>query len=241
MSEPAPPRDAASILLLRDAPAGLEVLVVRRHESSRDFAGASVFPGGNVDPADEDDTSPWIARPFDAEVARRRLGEALDDARLRALHVAACRELHEEAGVRIATDRLRPFARWITPVHQPRRWDTRFFLAAAPADQIAAADGGETREAIWLRPEAAIAAYRAGEHVLAPPTFRLLEELAPFSSAIAALEAATPPRPVLPHLLRKTPELTLVYPGDRDYPGERAGGGLNRIVSRDGRWFSIRE
>jgi 8-oxo-dGTP pyrophosphatase MutT (NUDIX family) len=240
---PSVPRDAASVLLLRDGVTGLEVLMVRRHESSRDFAGASVFPGGLVEVEDADPRGSWIGDAFDAEAARRDLGEELDEERVRAIHACACRELHEEACVRITADRLVPIARWITPAHQPRRWDTRFFLAADPDAQEAAADGAETCEAVWLTAEGALAAYRAGAHLLAPPTFRLLEELARFPTAeraFAETRASGPPRPILPVPLADADELTLVYPGDREYPGESAVG-RNRIVMRDRRWLSIRE
>src|SRR5438094_239270 len=83
---------------------------------------------------------------------------------------------HERERALLALDRLLPFARWITPEVAPRRWDARFFLAEAPAGQSAQCDGTETCEALWMAPGAALDAYRAGEHLLAPPTFRVLEE-----------------------------------------------------------------
>ena len=240
---PEAPRDAASVLLLRDGSAGLEVLMVRRVESSRDFAGASVFPGGLVEIEDSDPAGAWLGAPFDVATARLALGEELADETIRSLYACACRELHEEACVRITADRLIPVARWITPEFQKRRWDTRFFLAVDPDAQDVAADGNETCEAIWLSPAAALAAYREGLHVLAPPTFRLLEGLLPFSTADDAVAGARrfgPPQAILPVPLANADEVTLVYPGDRDYPGESATG-RNRIVMRDRRWLSIRE
>ncbi|MEA2626554.1 MAG: hypothetical protein QOD06_2599, partial [Candidatus Binatota bacterium] len=206
---PATPRPAASVVALRDSADGPEVLLVRRHERSRDFAGASVYPGGLVDAADaEPELSPAGSGLVLAD-ARTALGEDLADGDVRALWVASCRELFEEAGILLARDadgapvrpqvvealgseRVRlqdgsrrlgdllgetglvlaldglvPFARWITPEAQPRRWDTRFFLVAAPASQRELADGTETSLALWSRPADALAAYRAGEHVLA--------------------------------------------------------------------------
>jgi hypothetical protein len=142
----------------------------------------------------------------------------------------------------LALDALLPIARWITPEFQPRRWDARFFLAEAPPGQTALCDGTETCEAVWLRPDAALAAYQAGEHLLAPPTFRVLEELRAYATvaeAFTALRRAGPPRPILPVRLAETETLTMVYPGDRDYPGG-SDGGLNRLVLRDGRWKSER-
>jgi 8-oxo-dGTP pyrophosphatase MutT (NUDIX family) len=274
----AEPIPAATVVVLRDAPSGPEVLMVRRHERAGDFAGASVFPGGIVDPSDADPGLAPGASGFSAERAKAALGEALEETAARALYVAACRELFEEAGLLLAhrvdgrafrrlcqlrpalqagTERLRPalaregcvlalarltpFARWITPEFQKRRWDTRFFACEAPEDQTAECDGTETSEAVWLRPASALDAYRAGEHQLAPPTFRVLEELCAFATAAgacAALASAGPPRPILPVPLRGAPTVTMVYPGDRDYPG--GGSGLNRLVLDAGRWKTQR-
>lgn len=282
-STPAEPIAAATVVLLRDSPEGLEVLMVRRHERAGDFAGASVFPGGLVDPQDSDPDLAPAAAGFLPERALAALGEELLPASARALHVAACRELFEEANVLLARrvdggpideialarsgrfrgdlqagtetlksvlerehavlalDALVPFARWITPEFQPRRWDARFFLAEAPRGQTAICDGTETCEAVWLRPGAALAAYRRGEYVLAPPTFRVLEDLAEHAAVaetVAAAREAGPPTPILPVRLSGA-ALTMVYPGDRDYPG-RSDRGLNRLVLRDGRWESER-
>ena len=271
---------AATVVVMRDSPGGPEVLMVRRHERAGDFAGASVFPGGIVEPSDADPALvPAKSAAFAVERALADLGERLSEPDARALYVAACRELFEEAGLllaealddaalrrlcairielqsgaeslkehlaregcALALDRLLPFARWITPEFQKRRWDTRFFAAVAPAGQRAQCDGTETSEAVWLRPCDALQAYRAGEHVLAPPTFRVLEDMAAFSSvgdALSALRAAGPPQPILPVPLRDAPTLTMVYPGDRDYPGG-GGRGVNRLALVDGRWKSER-
>jgi len=255
------------------------VLMVRRHERSGDFAGASVFPGGLVEAADADPVLAPAESGFSADRARAELGEALPEAEARSLYVAACRELFEEAGLLLAhrideaphrrlcqlrsalqadaaiwstslaregcvlaLDRLAPFARWITPEFQPRRWDTRFFVAQAPPGQNAQCDGTETSEAVWLRPADALDAYRGGAHMLAPPTFRVLEEICAFASAAearSALRAAGPPKAILPVALRGAPVLTMVYPGDREYPGG-AEQGLNRLLLVDGRWKSER-
>jgi 8-oxo-dGTP pyrophosphatase MutT (NUDIX family) len=270
---------AATIVVIRESPGGPEVLMVRRHERSGDFAGASVFPGGVVEAGDRDPDLVPADAGFVLTRALAELGEALCEADARALFVAACRELFEEAGLLFATslddtafrrlcgmraalqagaeslkdqlaregcvlalDRLLPFARWITPEFQKRRWDTRFFVAEAPSGQDALCDGTETSEAVWLRPVEALEAYRSGKHLLAPPTFRVLEEMAPFrtvAAAVSALRAAGPPRPILPVPLRDAPVLTMVYPGDRDYPGSMARG-LNRLALVDGFWKSER-
>jgi 8-oxo-dGTP pyrophosphatase MutT (NUDIX family) len=271
-------------VLLRDGVAGLEVLLlVRGARGSDPFSGASVFPGGVVDPADEDERLVPSASRFDPERATRELGEKLPSALRRSLYVAACRELLEEAaillarasdghpppadivssldaerrllqagdrifhalldrtGLVLALDQLLPFAHWITPEGQRKRWDTRFFLAIAPEGQKAASDGTETTKAAWLSPRAALEAYRGGSILLAPPTFRVLEELDGYRDVEHAFEATRakgPPTAILPVPLADAPVPTLLYPGDRQYPGQAAGEGLNRLVLEDGKWKS---
>jgi 8-oxo-dGTP pyrophosphatase MutT (NUDIX family) len=284
---PATPVPSSTVVLLRDGASGVEVLLlVRRPHGSDPFSGASVFPGGVVDPADE---AAELAPPrsgFDAERARRELGESVSAALLRSLYVAACRELFEEAGILLARDAvgrpveartvasldaerrhlqagntgfaeilareqltlgldtLLPFAHWITPEQQRKRWDTRFFLAVAPPGQEALSDGTETSEAAWLTPPGALEAYHRGAILLAPPTYRVLEEVSTFPDTATALEgvrAGGPPVAILPVPVAASPAPTLLYPGDRDYPGDGRGEGWNRLVMEDGRWRSVRE
>lgn len=272
---PATPLAAATVVVLRDSPEGPEVLLVRRHERSGEFAGASVFPGGLVERGDADPALASLDSGFDPAVAVAELGESIPSAEAAALYVGACRELFEEAGlllardaqpattsdlsrwrrdlvearsdlgrmlrdlgITLALDALLPFARWITPEQQRRRWDARFFLAVAPRGQQAECDGAETSEVLWLRPADALAAYRAGEHVLAPPTFCVLDDLSAFPSVASAFEGlrrAGPPRPILPVPIPGSGTITMVYPGDRDYPGG-GGNGWNRLTLDQGRW-----
>jgi len=175
-------------------------------------------------------------------LARRPTAGALQDRIALQAGEVSFRALLERDRAVLALDRLLPFVRWITPEIAPRRWDARFFLAEAPAGQQAQCDGTETCEAVWMRPDGALDAYRAGEHLLAPPTFRVLEELRELPSvaaAFAALRAAAPREPILPVPLKDAPVLTMVYPGDRDYPTGNSRG-LNRIVLHEGRWRSER-
>ncbi len=282
---PEPTIPAATVVVVRDGLAGLELLMVKRHERSRDLPGLSVFPGGLVEPADAEPSLASAATGYSHERASAALGEALERAAARSLYVAACRELFEEAGLllarhddggrlgtellaraaeirlavqsgsetladflgreraHLALDALVPLARWITPEFQMRRWDARFFLTRAPDEQRALHDGTEIAETLWIRPADALADYRAGGTTLAPPTFCVLEGMAPFESAGTALEAtraAGPPRPILPVPLAGAPDLTMLYPGDHQYPGER-GDGRNRLILDGGRWRSERQ
>jgi 8-oxo-dGTP pyrophosphatase MutT (NUDIX family) len=89
----------------------------------------------------------------------------------------------------LATDQLAYVSHWITPIDQPRRYNTRFFVARAPANQEALHDGHETIESEWLRPEIALERFEAGTLNLISPTVRNLESIAGFSSTQELLEA----------------------------------------------------
>jgi 8-oxo-dGTP pyrophosphatase MutT (NUDIX family) len=121
---------------------------------------------------------------------------------------------------------LVPFAHWITPSAEPRRFSAQFFVAELPAGQTATHDSTETTEHVWLTPQAAIAAREKGELALPPPTLRTLVELADYAD-VAALLAAVRARgahpTVLPKLVERDGGVVLVLPWDADYastPGE---------------------
>jgi 8-oxo-dGTP pyrophosphatase MutT (NUDIX family) len=166
--EPAAPRPAATVILLRrggkHAERGLEILLVQRNPEARFMPGVWVFPGGAVDADDGD-------------------GEA-------AHRAAAVRELSEEAGIEIPAVELVAYSRWITPKVVPIRFDTRFYLALAPAHSPPEPDGSETVDAGWFEPQDALERHRAGELPLVFPTIKHLESLVGFANAEEALEAA---------------------------------------------------
>jgi 8-oxo-dGTP pyrophosphatase MutT (NUDIX family) len=97
----------------------------------------------------------------------------------------------------LRSDLLRPFAHWITPPVEPRRYDTKFFVAALPVGQEARHVSGEADEASWLTPSAALAELSAGARPMLPPTTHTLGQLAPFPDVAAAL-AGSPPEPLHP-------------------------------------------
>lgn len=104
-------------------------------------------------------------------------------------------------GLAIRADLLRPWAHWITPEPEPRRYDTRFFVAAVPRGQHARDVSGEADEASWLRPVDALAEHQAGIRTMLPPTLLTLTDLVPHSTVDSAL-AGAPPRPISPVLPR---------------------------------------
>jgi 8-oxo-dGTP pyrophosphatase MutT (NUDIX family) len=106
-------------------------------------------------------------------------------------------ELLAGRGLAVRSDLLRPFAHWITPPVEPRRYDTKFFAAALPAGQHARDVSGEADEVAWLRPEGALAEMAAGTRPMLPPTIHTLDQLTPFADVAAAL-AGSPPEPVEP-------------------------------------------
>jgi 8-oxo-dGTP pyrophosphatase MutT (NUDIX family) len=193
-----PIRDAATVMLVRDGRDGVEVFLMRRHLRAVFTAGAHVFPGGAVDPGDHVDG----ADPFVVAAIRESFEEAgallaYDDegelADLRDPEVAARFAAHRLAihggertlldvltdeGLVPAYDALHFFSRWITPPGAPRRYDTRFFVAAAPTNQTYVHDDVELIESGWFRPQEALDRFHAGEVELIRPTEVSLEALA---------------------------------------------------------------
>jgi 8-oxo-dGTP pyrophosphatase MutT (NUDIX family) len=106
-------------------------------------------------------------------------------------------ELLAGRGLAVRSDLLRPFAHWITPPVEPRRYDTKFFAAALPPGQEARDVSSEADEASWLTPAAALAEMRAGTRPMLPPTIHTLGQLEPFADVAAAL-AGSPPEPLHP-------------------------------------------
>ncbi|TMH09100.1 MAG: MBL fold metallo-hydrolase [Betaproteobacteria bacterium] len=225
-----PPRPAATLVVVRDADVGIEVLLLKRAERGDHNSSAWVFPGGTVD--DGDRACHACCGALDDAAASERLGLAqggLD------YYIAAIRECFEEAGLLYAggadpasldawrgpllkrqrdfgelcraagltldVDRLVYFSHWLTPLGRPKRFDTRFFIAAAPAGQAAAHDGAEMVEHRWLRPADALA--QEGVLKLMTPTKKTLEAIARFDSVAALLMWASGPRVVsltMPHV-----------------------------------------
>jgi len=134
------------------------------------------------------------------------------------------------AGLVPATDALFYFARWITPVTNPRRWDARFLVARLPGGQEAVADGTETVSCTWMSPRAALGAYEAGRIVLIPPTVRTLDDLARFDSidAVLADAAGRVVRAVTPEIVQDGSVTSIRYPANAAPP--------RRLVLRGGRW-----
>jgi len=225
---PAPLRPAATVLLLRDgAPRTgdhtLEVWLMERNRSVGFMASAWVFPGGRVDAADSE-----------------RAVDVPDDAIPRAFRVAAARELLEEAGVDLGDDLrcLRPWAHWITPEVEARRYDTWFFAAALPAGAVARIDGQEAVAGAWFAPGDAAACVEAGTLPVAPPTLRTLRELERFATVRDVLAAARATPPICPRFWRDDAGgLWVLLPGDPGHPSPDAVEPPTRFAFDAGRWW----
>ena len=230
-----PPRDAATVVILREGESGFEVLLLKRHSDSKDLGGAFVFPGGK---RDEIDASPESLSRLgqSPESLHAQLGEPeLTHVHAASLFVAALREAQEECGLQLDSTHLRPWSRWVTP-RMPslmsKRFDTRFFLARAPSEQTAVHDNHETTESLWITPRNALIQYWDGQMMLAPPQIMSLSHLTLFSSAQHALEeAATRHPPIIqPEPFDQDGMRVICYPGDpRHSIPERALPGPSRL------------
>ncbi len=274
-----PPLDSATVVMLRDGPTGLEVLLLKRHAASSVLGGAFVFPGGKLDAADaHPDLLQRLDRP--AAALHAQLGEAdLPEGKAASLFVAALREAFEESSVLLAhsaagqshadtlaaarqhlsqglaftslltqlnltlhTEALVPWSRWITPRVPSvtnKRFDTRFFLAHAPQDQIAAHDNHETTESVWLAPREALTRYWNGDIELAPPQIMSLSHLNRYSSAASALAAAQSQKPptIQPEPFDQEGMRVICYPGDERHSiKSRALPGPSRLHFRNRRF-----
>jgi 8-oxo-dGTP pyrophosphatase MutT (NUDIX family) len=189
-----PPRQAATVIVLRGGAEALEVLLVKRTPHARFMGGVWVFPGGAVD-----------------------AGEGEGDA---AHRIAAVRELQEEAGIVVDDPgALVKFSRWITPAEVVVRFDTHFFLAPLPDGQEATIDGDEIVDEGWFTPAGALAAHERGEIELVFPTIKHLEQIGSFASADALLEYADGREvgPVQPRVVTDGETARLLLPGDPGY------------------------
>jgi 8-oxo-dGTP pyrophosphatase MutT (NUDIX family) len=138
-------------------------------------------------------------------------------------------EVLSAEGLRLATDLIHYTGRWITPPGPPRRYDTRFFIAKAPAGQVASADETEAVDAEWMRPGEALERFARGELLMLPPTVGMLRILSGFTSAEEAVVSAklqqdTPDRQA--RVGGRGGHWRVLLPGDEDYDREEHDGSL---------------
>ena len=123
-------------------------------------------------------------------------------------------EFLEQSGLVLRADLLRPWANWLTPEQEPRRYDTRFFLAELPEGQRADGDTSEADKAGWQTPAGAIEDWKAGRCGLLPPTWMTLADLAELDTVQAAMAAPRVIGKIMPKVVRDGDVLRVVLPGD---------------------------
>jgi len=250
--EPATPRPAATVLLLRDSHVGIEVLMTRRSLVASFAPGAYVFPGGVVDASDASAH----------RLARRRPGQS--DLHLTQA-IAAIRESFEELGIllarhpdgswatqadvqnldrkadfsaqcgahrlTLAADEVFVLAHWITDRDLPRRFDVPFLVARMPQYQTPVADETEQFEPVWVRPQDALERHEAGDFFIIFPTIRTLQRLQSFATVAAVLQAcAATGQP----LWTSCPRAGMLYGKEARYMEDEHPYGELQLVSPDG-------
>jgi 8-oxo-dGTP pyrophosphatase MutT (NUDIX family) len=211
---------AATVLLLRDRPEEMEVLMVERHRDMKFMGGAVVFPGGKVDAADENVSADYLPAGYTADDLPQRIASVrevfeesglllarnkgepgfITDERRHQIAEAfrkkldtgeiTINELAEAENLELAVDVLVPFAHWITPPGAPRRYDTMFYVTAAPEDHHAEHDGNEAVDSIWISPSIALKDEAKKVREIVFPTRLNLEKLGRQTIVANALEAA---------------------------------------------------
>src|ERR1700712_4254022 len=128
-------------------------------------------------------------------------------------------ELLHRRGLRLRADLLRPWAHWVTPEAEPKRYDTRFFVAAMPSGQATRDVGGESDRMVWLRPQEALDLHEAGGLAMLPPTAFTLAELTAYPTVGSVLTAANERdiKPVLPRVVLTGEQAELLLPSDEGY------------------------
>jgi glyoxylase-like metal-dependent hydrolase (beta-lactamase superfamily II)/8-oxo-dGTP pyrophosphatase MutT (NUDIX family) len=216
--EPAALRPAATVLLLRDGPQGIEVLMTRRSMTASFAPGAYVFPGGGIDAADADSHRMATRRPQQSDLhltqAMAAIRESFEELGiLLARHTAP--EDHgrwadaadiaaiprqcplgssfaaqcQAQGLTLAADQVFVLAHWITDRDLPRRFDVPFLVARMPEGQTPVADETEQFEPLWVHPQDALTRHASGQFFMVFPTVRTLERLKAFATVDAVLQA----------------------------------------------------
>ena len=208
--EPAAPRPAATVLLLRDSPEGIEVLMTRRSLTASFAPGAYVFPGGGIDALDATSHAHAQRRHTQSDLhltqaiaairesfeelgillayrADQRMATSEDIDRLHRSQpfTAQCAAL----GMKLAADQVFVLAHWITDRDLPKRFDVPFLVARMPEGQTPVADESEQFEPVWVRPAEALKRHEAGDFFIIFPTIRTLQRLTPFNNVQAVLDA----------------------------------------------------
>jgi 8-oxo-dGTP pyrophosphatase MutT (NUDIX family) len=250
MSE-AEARLSATVVFARDGAAGLEVLMITRNRQVDFASGALVFPGGKASPSDFaphwTDLAPGDFAPAERAARVAGLREAFEEVGL--LHagkggapaspsdcapvlsqrIALSSDEAAFAGalaaenLTLAVEAMAPFAHWVTPKGMPKRFDTFFYAAIAPDGQVAASDGAEAADAVWIRPADALAEAAARQRTIIFPTRLNLEWVGRFETARSFMAGARARRivTVQPDIVQEPDGLFLHIPAEAGYATTR--------------------
>jgi glyoxylase-like metal-dependent hydrolase (beta-lactamase superfamily II)/8-oxo-dGTP pyrophosphatase MutT (NUDIX family) len=207
------------VLLLRDGPQGLEVLMTRRSMTASFAPGAYVFPGGGIDAADHAAHPHARRRPSQSDLhltqaiaairesfeelgillARHANGQMASSADIAALDRKANAETFaaqcQARGLTLAADEVFVLAHWITDRDLPRRFDVPFLVARMPDAQTPVADEKEQFEPVWVRPADALSRHAEGNFFIIYPTIRTLERLQSYTTVDSVLAACASEQP----------------------------------------------
>lgn len=247
------PRDAATVILLRERAPTYEVFLLRRHRGASFMSNTFVFPGGAADPDDGDPRATAARELFEEAgvLIARDVPEpaTLAGWRRRVLDGAPLAEL----GVTLDLDAFRYYSHWITPSIEKKRFSARFYVAVLPAGQTPSFDDRETVDEVWVTPEEALA--RRGELALPPPQLRTFHELSGFRTIEDVLAAcavrATCPHPLMPRFAPQPGGFALLLPWDPEYDslgtgdaapmpaGHPLAEGPSRFILEDRAWTHV--
>jgi 8-oxo-dGTP pyrophosphatase MutT (NUDIX family) len=261
-------REAASVILLRNASPGFEVFLLRRRKGASFMASAFVFPGGGAE--ENEDARTCAARELFEEAGvllarddRQGESDTLSEGapivssgvlRKKVLAGQHATEVITKVGLAWRTDVLVPWSHWITPSLEPRRFSARFFVCEMPLGQVPTFDNIETVDQVWVRPADAI--QRAKDLALPPPQLRTMHELAELPTIEDVLAAghtrSFEPHPILPRVREPADGgITLLLPWDPEYTVAGSGDaapltykpgwarGPSRFVREDQAWKHI--
>lgn len=255
------------MILLRRAGRGFDVFLLRRRKGASFMASAFVFPGGGAETGEDartcaarelfEEAGVLLARDTqDGLTTTLSEGAPMSTKALRKQVLAGsdATAVLAKYGLGWRTELLMPWAHWITPSIEPKRFSARFFVTELPHGQEPSFDNVETVEQVWVRPADAIA--RAGELALPPPQLRTMHELAELATIDDVLAAGAArgdePHPILPRLRQPADAgVTLLLPWDPEYVAAGSGDaapmtytpawarGPSRFVMEDRAWKHI--
>ncbi len=202
----------------------METLLLKRNKALMFAGGLWVFPGGAIDPQD-------LEAAGGEEKAASRL--------------AAAREAQEESGLQPCVEDMLQLSHWTTPVVEPKRFSTWFYVAPVACDGDVVIDGSEIHDSQWILIRDAMQGHEHGDLGMFPPTYLTLVYLSRYQTVADVMtgEAETVPAEVLPVMGKANNEMVLMLEGDAGYDAGDASkeGPQHRATLRDGYWQYVVE